>query len=111
MSNQIPRIPDGYKVVRFGIPKAGDCYVDINGKVMTTESGFLHGNYLIVRKIPPKSRTVKVAKFAMWLDDPEKAWVQTMTQALLDIESPCHFNARRIGPWYEIEILEEVAER
>jgi hypothetical protein len=62
MSDQLPGIPDGYEAVRFGIAHHGEQYMDEHGDLV-------HWNcqqpsamcYLIVRKIQPKSRTVKVA--------------------------------------------------
>jgi hypothetical protein len=107
MSDQLPGIPDGYEAVRFGKPAAGDCYVDINGKVVTTESGLLQGHYLIVRPIQPKIRTVKVAEFATWwLDSPDAVRVEVMSQSKVDqlVEAK---RARRIGDWREIEIWED----
>jgi hypothetical protein len=107
MSDQLPGIPAGYEAVRFGTPKDGDCYVDIHGKVVTTESGFLHGHYLIVRKISPKSRTVEVAEFATWwLDSPDAVRVKVMSQSMVD-QLVAAKTARRISDWREIEIWED----
>jgi hypothetical protein len=108
MSEQLPGIPAGYEAVRFGIAHHGEPYMDEDGDVV-------HWNYqqpsamyyLIVRKIPPKIRTVKVAEFATWWDDsPDAVRVEVMSQSKVD-QLVAAKRARRIGPWREIEIREE----
>jgi hypothetical protein len=108
MSDQLPGIPDGYEAVRFGMVEDQEQYIDIDGNVYIWDKDRQSScQYLIVRKIPPKVRTVKVAEFAVWHSDSDSVAVITMSAAPAKNRRRSGAHTRRISDWREIEILEE----
>jgi hypothetical protein len=106
--SNLPGIPAGYEAVRFGYAEYSDEYIDANGWLSRWD-GRSHSfhQYIIIRKVPRKIRTVKVAKFATWWQDtPDSVRVDVMSQSNVDqlVEAK---KVRRIGEWREIEIWEE----
>jgi hypothetical protein len=108
MSDQLPGIPDGYEAVRFGMVEDQEQYIDVDGNVYIWDKGRQSScQYLIVRKIPPKVRKVKVAEFAVWYSDQDEVSVLTISAESAESLRFGGANTRRIKDWREIEILEE----
>jgi hypothetical protein len=108
--SNLPGIPDGYEAVRFGCPdeSSDELFVDNYGKVHNACFCYAGRQYLIVRPIPPKIRTVKVAEFAVWHSEPDAATVATLSDLkAMECRMLGGANTRRISDWREIEIWEE----
>ena len=53
MSNQIPGVPEGWELVRFGVPGADDHWLDRDGQI---SSRLTHYAQFIIRKIEKPAR-------------------------------------------------------
>ena len=49
-------IPDGYRFVRYGVPKNGDKYISIDGSSLVLYTIHVHTNRIIVEKIPEQEQ-------------------------------------------------------
>ena len=49
-------IPDGYRFVRYGVPKNGDKYISIDGSSLVLYTIPVHTNRIIVEKIPEQEQ-------------------------------------------------------
>ena len=99
-------IPDGYRFVRYGVPKNGDKYISIDGSSLVLYTIPVHTNRIIVEKIPEQEQQTQNTKrhkhadlIHAWAEGADIQYNCLIT-GWKDIEDPCFYedNEYRIKP-------------
>lgn len=59
---EVPGVPEGYRLVRIGTPKAGETYLNSRNKACKADHDFVAGGYPVVEK------TTKTERLWVWVD-------------------------------------------
>ena len=112
---QIPGVPDGYRLVRIGAPKKGEQFITIHAKVFKARKDYpTQSGYAIVEPVTPPvpptpiptTVTVQLNRYLVGdLDRPSSLRVVECTQENID---SCFFGYRLLGPSETLELEVEV---
>ena len=102
VEKQVPGVPDGYRLVRIGVPLKGEYYLPYVGDTVQKSSGNMFLLSVIVEPIePPKPKTEKVVlnKYLVGV-----GLMRTMLVATAEYMDTYYYDYKLIGPSETIEV-------
>ena len=111
---QIPGVPDGYRLVRIGAPKKGEQYLDMNGGISVVDCDWWKMNIPLIEPIVPPAppipipTTVKVQLNRYLVGDLQVPATLFVLEATEEYIENNYVNYRLLGPSETLELEVEV---
>ena len=84
MSITLPGVPAGWELVRFGLPRKGESFVGLTGRIEVAGSDYDNCHYFIVRKVWTMPEDLKLKPGRIFLNFGDWYWTSSECKPLRD---------------------------